>query len=69
MVIPLSASQTLAPGATSGTVTLSFGGKNKGNFTSDGTKDGTPGQFSSIIAHETNFLPANDELIVGSPVP
>ena len=69
VVIPLSASQTLAPGATSGTVTLSFGGKNKGNFTSDGTKDGTPGQFSSIIAHETNFLPANDELIVGSPVP
>jgi prepilin-type N-terminal cleavage/methylation domain-containing protein len=69
VVIALSASQTLGPGATSPTVTLNFGGANKGNFTSDGSKDGTAGKFSSIIAHEINFSPSNDELIPGSPVP
>jgi hypothetical protein len=69
VVIALSASQTIAPGASSPTVTLTFDGVNKGNFTSDGSKDGTPGKFSSIIAHEINFSPSNDELIAGSPIP
>jgi hypothetical protein len=72
VVITLSASQTIAPGATSPKVTISFGSTvngNKGNFTSDATKSGTPGKFSSIIAHEINFTPSNDELVAGSPVP
>jgi hypothetical protein len=70
VVISLSAAQTIAPGANSPTVTISFDdGTSKPNFTSDGTQNGTAGKFSSIIAHETNFLPANDELIPGSPVP
>jgi hypothetical protein len=69
VVISLSASQTIGPGASSPTVTLNFDGRNKGNFTDDGSKDGTVGHFTSIIAHETNFTPSNDELIPGSPIP
>jgi prepilin-type N-terminal cleavage/methylation domain-containing protein len=70
VVISLSAAQSLAPGATSPTVTLDFDdGTSKPNFTSDATQNGTPGHFTSIIAHETNFSPSDDELIPGSPIP
>jgi hypothetical protein len=69
VLISFSAAQSIGPGATSPTISLNFDGKNKGNFTSDGSKDGTPGKFTSIIAHETNFTPSDDELIPGSPVP
>jgi hypothetical protein len=63
--ISLSPVQTIAASATSATVTLTF----SSNFTSDGSKNGTAGKFSSIIAHETAPAAANDELISGSPVP
>ena len=72
VVIALSAAQSIAPGATSPTVTLDFGdtlSPSHPNFTLDGTASGVKGKFSSIIAHETNFSPSDDELVPGSPIP
>lgn len=72
VVISLSAAQSIAPGATSPLVTLDFGdtlSPSHPNFTVDGTASGAKGQFTSIIAHETNFSPSDDELVPGSPIP
>jgi hypothetical protein len=70
VVIALSAAQTIAPGAVSPTVTLDFDdGASKANFTVDDTAGGVRGKFTSIIAHETNFSPSDDELVPGSPIP
>ena len=68
VVIAFSANQTLAAGGNV-TITLAFGGGKKGNFTSNADSDGTPGKFSSIIAHETNVSPSSDELMNNPPVP
>jgi hypothetical protein len=65
VVITFSSPVTIAANSTSGLFTIGF----SSNFTSNGGKTGTPGKFSSIIAHETNVSPSNDELISGSPVP
>jgi hypothetical protein len=70
VVIPFSAAQTIAATGTSPDVVVTFGGGiSKGNFTSTGDSGGTHGKFSSIIAHETNVSPSNDELVSAPPVP
>lgn len=72
VAISLSAAQSIGPGATSPTVTLDFGdtlSPSHPNFTLDGTASGAQGKFTSIIAHETNFSPSDDELVPGSPIP
>lgn len=65
VAITLSPAQAIAGGATSATYTLNF----NNNFTDDGSFRGNGGKFSSIVAHETSPAVANDEMIVGPPVP
>lgn len=66
VVINLTTPQTINANTTSAAVfTLVF----SSNFTSDGSKNGTPGKFPSIIVHETSPVSANDELVVGNPIP
>lgn len=72
VAISLSSAQTIAGSTTSGTYTLTFdcsGSHCNPNFTSTGDQAGTPGTFSSIIAHETTPAGVDDELVTGSPVP
>lgn len=60
----LAAGSIVSPSTTSG-FTLEF----TDNFTSDGTKNGTFGQFSSIKANLTSPSLTTEELVDGSPIP
>lgn len=66
----LTAEQSIAAGSVivptfSGTYTFEF----NDNFTSDASKDGTPGQFSSVSANMTSPTLMSEELVDGLPVP
>ncbi|HEV2718575.1 MAG TPA: prepilin-type N-terminal cleavage/methylation domain-containing protein [Thermoanaerobaculia bacterium] len=63
--ITLSTPQTINANSTSNTFSLLL----SDDFTNDGSRTGTPGKFSSAIVHETSPTTANDELIIGNPVP
>lgn len=66
----LTVNQNLLPGlvlvpSTSGTYTFEF----SGNFTSDGTKNGTPGKFNSIVANVISPTLTPEQLVDGVPIP
>lgn len=66
----LSANQTLAAGTVllpsiSGTYTFEF----TGNFTNDASKNGTPGQFNSVIANVISPSLTPEQLVDGVPIP
>jgi hypothetical protein len=66
----LSVAQTIAAGSIliptlSSTYTFEF----TDSFTNDASKDGTPGEFTSVIANVTAPTLTPEELIDGAPIP
>ncbi|HEX6100272.1 MAG TPA: prepilin-type N-terminal cleavage/methylation domain-containing protein [Thermoanaerobaculia bacterium] len=66
----LSANQTIAAGSVlvptvSGTYTFEF----TGNFTSDASKNGTPGKFNSVVANVISPTLTPEQLVDGVPIP
>lgn len=64
-LISFGSNATINASTTSAEFTFSF----NDNFTSDGTRDGTPGQFNSILGRLVTPANSTDELLSGTRIP